>query len=175
MQTQIESTSTHTRRRIHAFAACAVLAFCSHVYAAETPRTRMQSAAANTQNDEQRNRKFQKAEALYLSGRLKEAAAAFSSLTSAYPNDARIWLKYGNTLTKLGNLDEAAAAFVSAINLDASQGNAALNLSLVRMAQAQDAVDTAITRLAPGSPERAQAESLQRQLNTLLGTRTTPH
>jgi TolA-binding protein len=174
MRTHIGSTSTHTRRqRLHAFAACVMLAFCSHVSAAETPRARTQGAPATTQNDAQRNRKFQKAEALYLSGRLKEAAAAFSSLTSEYPNDARIWLKYGNTLTKLGNMDEAAAAFVSAINLDASQGNAALNLSLVRLAQAQEAADLALARLAAGAPEHAQAETIKRQLDTVLGARAT--
>jgi tetratricopeptide (TPR) repeat protein len=128
---------------------------------------------ASSQDTEQRNRKFQKAEALYLSGRLKDAAAAFADLSSKYPNDARIWLKYGNTLTKLGNLDGAAEAFQNAVNLDASQGNAALNLSLVRLAQAQGALDLALARLAESSPEHAQAENLQRELTTLLGARQT--
>ena len=154
-----------------AIAACTMLAFGANAASSATPTTRTAETAASTQDTEQRNRKFQKAEALYLSGRLKDAAAAFADLTSKYPNDARIWLKYGNTLTKLGNLDEAAAAFVSAINLDASQGNAALNLSLVRLAQAQNALEVAVARLAAGSPEHTQAESLQQQLDTLLGGR----
>ena len=126
---------------------------------------------------DQRNRKFQKAEALYLSGRLKEAAAAFDDLSRTYPNDARIWLKYGNTLTKQGSYDNAAAAFQNAASLDPAQGNAELNLALVRLAQAQAALDAAHARLAPDSPERAQADSLQRQIKALLGAPDpgTPH
>jgi len=126
-------------------------------------------AAFSAAPDEQRNRQFQKAEALYLSGHLKEAAAAFDNLSKKYANDARIWLKYGNTLTKLGRYDEAASAFQSALNLDPSQGGAALNQALVLLAQAQAAVGEALTRLPAGTPEHAQAETLQRQLEALLG------
>lgn len=127
------------------------------------------SATFGASPDEQHNRQFQKAEALYLSGHLKEAAAAFDELAKKYANDARIWLKYGNTLTKLGRYDEAAAAFQSALNLDPTQGGAALNQALVRLAQAQAAVGEALTRLPASSPEHAQAETLQRQLEALLG------
>jgi tetratricopeptide (TPR) repeat protein len=124
---------------------------------------------AQPRDSDQRNRQYQHAEALYLSGRLKEAAAAFEELTHAYPNDAHVWLKYGNTLTKLGNYDNAAAAFQNALTLDPAQGNAALNLALVRLAQAQAALDTALARLPLDSTEHMQADALQRQLKTLLG------
>jgi tetratricopeptide (TPR) repeat protein len=117
----------------------------------------------------QRNRQFQKAEALYLSGHLKEAAAAFAELTRTYPNDARIWLKYGNTLTKQESYDEAAAAYLKATTLDAEQGNAPLNLALVHLLQAQQALAVALDRLPAQSAERAQADTLQRQVKTLLG------
>lgn len=127
------------------------------------------SLALGATPEEQRNRQFQKAEALYLSGHLKEAASAFEDLSKKYASDARIWLKYGNTLTKLGRYDEAASAFQSALNLDPMEGGAALNQALVRLAQAQAAIGAAVTRLPVGSPERAQAETLQRQLEALLG------
>jgi tetratricopeptide (TPR) repeat protein len=127
------------------------------------------SAACGASPDEQRNRQFQKAEALYLSGHLKEAAAAFDDLAKKYANDPRIWLKYGNTLTKLGRYDDAASAFQNALNLDPTQGGAALNQALVRLAQAQAAVGEAVTRLPAGTPERTQAETLQKQLEALLG------
>jgi hypothetical protein len=39
----------------------------------------------------------------------------------------------------------------------------------VRLAQAQAAIGEAVTRLPAGSPERTQAETLQRQLEALLG------
>jgi tetratricopeptide (TPR) repeat protein len=119
--------------------------------------------------EEQRNRQFQKAEALYLSGHLQEAASAFADLAKKYANDARIWLKYGNTLTKLGRYDEAASAFQSALNRDPMEGGAALNQALVRLAQAQASIGEAVARLPAGSPERAQADTLQRQLEALLG------
>ena len=68
------------------------------------------TAAVQPEQSDERSRKFQHAEALYLSGHLKEAAAAFEELTRAYPNDGRIWFRYGNTKAKLGAYDEAANA-----------------------------------------------------------------
>jgi tetratricopeptide (TPR) repeat protein len=129
------------------------------------------AAAPNTQprDSDQRNRQYQRAEALYLSGHLKEAAVAFEELTRAYPDDAHVWLKYGNTLTKQGSYDTAASAFQTALTLDPAQGNAALNLALVRLAQAQAALDTALARLTVDSTEHTQAEALQNQLKNLLG------
>lgn len=127
-------------------------------------------------DQEQRNRQFQHAEALYLSGRLREAAASFDELTRAYPGDERVWLKYGNTLTKQGSYDGAASAFETAARLDPAQGGALLNLALVRLAQAREALDAAVDRLSGGSSEHAQAEALQRQIASWLGApeRTAP-
>jgi len=126
-------------------------------------------SASRAADADQRNREFQKAEALYLSGRLQESSTAFAELTRKYPGDARVWLKYGNTLTKQMSFDEAAKAFETAIRLDATQGAAALNLALVRLAQAQASLEVAVARLAPEAPEHAQAEGIRSQLNTLLG------
>lgn len=142
-------------------AICAV----SNIARADEPVLRSQQP-----DNDQRNRQFQRAEALYLSGRYKEAAASFEQLTRAYPRDERIWLKYGNTLTKQGNYDEAANAFQTAASLDSEQGGPALNLALVRLAQAQAALDVALARFAADAPEHAQADSLQRQIRALLGT-----
>jgi tetratricopeptide (TPR) repeat protein len=125
---------------------------------------------APARDPEERNRQFQHAEALYLSGHLKEAAAAFDELSRVYPNDARIWLKYGNTLTKLGNLDNAATAFENAAAADPSQGNSSLNLALVRLEQAQAALDAARAHLTATSEEHAQADNLKLKLDGLLGT-----
>ena len=133
---------------------CASIALCANVRAADA---------------DQRNRQFQKAEALYLSGRLPEASASFAELTRKYPDDARIWFKYGNALTKQMSFNEAATAFENAIRLDATQGAAALNLALVRLAQAQASLDVAVARLAPDAQEHAQAEAIRTQLHTLLG------
>jgi tetratricopeptide (TPR) repeat protein len=156
------------RRWMLAVTACMTLA----IFVGAAARPAAAAAAGPTtqpRDSDQRNRPYQRAEALYLSGHLKEAAVAFEDLSRAYPNDARVWLKYGNTLTKQGSYDNAAAAFQKALTLDPAQGNAALNLALVRLAQAQAALDTALTRLTVDSTEHMQAEALQRQLKTLLG------
>ena len=158
-----------TRVNLSAVAAAITIAACAIVLPGHRAvAAEAQSASTRSADSDQRNRQFQRAEALYLSGRLKEAAASFEQLTRTYPSDARIWLKYGNTLTKLGNYDAAAAAFQSAASLDPTQGGALINLSLVRLAQAQSSLDGALTRLQESTPEHAQALSLQRQLQTLL-------
>jgi TolA-binding protein len=130
------------------------------------------AAATQSGNSIERTRQFQHAEALYLSGRLPDAEAAFAQLSRGYPRDARVWLKYGNTLTKQGKYDDAAAAFQTVLTLDPTQGGAAINLALVRLAQAQGALDTALARVPADSPENLQAQSLQRAITTLLGS---PH
>ncbi len=158
-----------------AITACALLAACASVSsgtaapgANATARAAAPASAARPVNSDERNRQYQKAEALYLSGRLNEANAAFAELARKFPDDARVWLKYGNTLTKQQRYDEAAAAFQNAMNLDAGQGGAALNLALVRLAQAQATLDVAMARLPANSPEHAQADGIQRQLKSLL-------
>jgi len=145
-----------------ALAGCATTAPRQSVSATPAP-------TAQPVDSERRNRQFQHAEALYLSGHLKEAASAFEQLSRDYPNDGRIWLKYGNTLTKLGNYDNAALAFQTAMTTDPGQGGAPLNLALVRLAQAQEALEVALGRLPSGSSEQLQAEALRRQIKALLG------
>jgi tetratricopeptide (TPR) repeat protein len=146
------------------------LAACASTAARPGPAAPAPAAAAAAQpaDSERLNRKFQQAEALYLSGHLKEAAAAFEELTRAYPRDAHVWLKYGNTLTKQGSYDGAATAFQTALNLDSAQGGAAINLALVRLMQARESLDLALARVPAASPEHAQADGLERQLNSLL-------
>jgi len=141
---------------------------------AKTPQTvpgaAGRPAAAQPVEPDEQTRKFQHAEALYLSGHLKEAAAAFEDLTRAYPNDGRIWFRYGNTEAKLGAYEEAAKAFQTALSVEPGQGPAALNLALIRLAQAQDALGVAVAGLPAQSPEGEQARGLKSQLDALVGT-----
>jgi tetratricopeptide (TPR) repeat protein len=168
-------SSSRRLRVVFAAAACTALVACAttgpSAAAGAEPRTAAApgSTAAQPVDEAKRNRQYIKAEALYRSGRLKEAAGAFEELTRTYPTDARSWLKYGNTLTKLSSYDEAANAYQRATALDASQGSAPLNLALVRLFQAQQSLDVATARLAADSPEHAQADALQRQIRALLG------
>jgi tetratricopeptide (TPR) repeat protein len=154
-------------RRIVTPAAFAILAACAGMHAS-APSTSDAASAAQDANREQRLRALQQAEALYLSGRLKEAQAAFEQLTQIYPRNAEIWFRLGNTLMKEGDYDYAALALQNAMSFDAGHGRAALNLALTRIAQAQSLLDTARTRLASSSPERQQADELQRRIRALL-------
>lgn len=67
--------------------ACMALAACasqpSRAPAAAAPVAAAATAAVTPSDQERRNRQFQQAEALYLSGHLKEAATAFEQLTPA--------------------------------------------------------------------------------------------
>lgn len=156
-----------------ALAACMGFVACASAppKAGGAPQAPAASVApqAPVSNPENLNRDFQHAQALYLSGHLKEASAAFEALTREFPRDANIWFRYGNTLTKLNDYEDAAAAYQNAIELDPTQGPAALNQALVRLAQAQGSLDVALARLPPGSPERAQADTLQTQIRTVVG------
>jgi tetratricopeptide (TPR) repeat protein len=135
---------------------------------AESART----TGTSDSNLEQRLRDLQQAEALYLSGRFKEAQAAFEQLARTYPSNAEVWFRLGNTLMKQGKYDHAAAALQTAIGLDPGNGRAALNLALCRLAQAQAAMDIARGHLAAGTPERQQAEGIDRRLRSILSDPT---
>jgi tetratricopeptide (TPR) repeat protein len=151
-----------------AAAGCIALAGCSSL--ATQPSAQSSAAVPPSEADrEQRLRALQQAEALYLSGRLKEAQAAFEQLTRMYPRNSEIWFRYGNTLMKQGSYDDAAAALQNAVSLDPGQGKADLNLGLVRLAQAQAALASARTHLPQDSAERQQADGLLRRIQALLG------
>ena len=152
-----------------ALSASLALAACAGPPARSASANPESSGVVQEGDREQRLRLLQQAEALYLSGRLKEAQAAFEQLTRTYPRNAEIWFRYGNTLMKQGEYDGAAVAFQNAVALDPGHGRAALNLALVRLAQAQAAIGEAHARLPADSQERRQADALQRQLQSLLG------
>src|SRR5258706_904531 len=119
---------------------------------ATRPSAQSEPTAARDSDLEQRLRELQQAEALYLSGRFKEAQAAYEQLTAKYPSNGDLWFRLGNTLMKQGRYDEAAGALQTSIGLDPGNGRAALNLALSRLAQAQSAADAARGHLAAGAP-----------------------
>ncbi len=166
---QFRSAPRTARRLALALSATLVLAACAGAPARSASAPSDSSGVVSEGDREQRIRLLQQAEALYLSGRLKEAQAAFEQLTRTYPRNAEIWFRYGNTMMKQGEYDGAAVAFQNAVALDPGHGRAALNLALVRLAQAQGAIVQAQARLPADSQERRQAEALQRQLQSLLG------
>jgi tetratricopeptide (TPR) repeat protein len=172
------STGNAARARVGALAAllaplvlgaCAGPATMRQAASSQAEAARQADRAAPAMDSDARIRQMQQAEALYLSGRLKEAQAAFEELTRLYPRNAEMWFKYGNTLLKLGRYDDAATALQNALSVDPGLGKAALNLALVRLAQAQGALDSAHANLAPDSAERQRVDAIRRQLQAALG------
>lgn len=164
-----------TGRALGALAVVLALAACAAPAPGSAPSQAAAASAAppaapREGDRETRMRQLQQAEALYLSGHLKEAQAAFEQLSRTYPRNVEIWFRYGNTLMREGSYDDAASAYQNAVALDPGQGRAALNLALVRLAQAQRELDRARSNLADGSPERQQADALQREVQALLGS-----
>jgi tetratricopeptide (TPR) repeat protein len=135
---------------------------------ATQPASTSAPTAASESNLEQRLRDLQQAEALYLSGRFKEAQTAFEQLARVYPKNPAVWFRLGNTLMKQGQYDDAAGALQMAIGLDPGNGRAAMNLALSRLAQAQSAIELARGDFASGTPERQQADAIDRRLKSIL-------
>jgi len=132
------------------------------------------SSPSPAQSDlEQRLRELQQAEALYLSGRFKEAQSAFERLARTYPSNAEVWFRLGNTLMKEGLYDDAATALQTSLRLEPGNGRVALNLALTRLAQAQSAVDAARGRFEAGTAERQEVDVLDRRLRQILAEPTT--
>jgi TolA-binding protein len=150
-------------------AACAALGGCSSPAGHASAEPNAAAANMSEGDREQRVRSLQQAEALYLSGRLKEAQAAFEQLTRTYPRNAEIWFRYGNTMMKQGDYEDAAAALQNAMALDPGHGKAALNLGLARLAQAQAALVSASAHLPADSAERRRADELAGQVRLLVG------
>jgi TolA-binding protein len=160
-----------SRFRYGAAAVCVMLAGCAAPgpgASAPTAAATVAAPASADANLDARLHDLKQAEALYLSGRLKEAQAAFEALTRTYPANAEMRFRLGNTLMRQGKYEEAAATLQDALVLDPANGRAALNLTLARLAQAQAAVAVARGRLAAGTAEQQQADAIERGLKSLL-------
>lgn len=110
------------------------------------------------------------AEAAYSRGDWQAAAQQFKQLAQIYPGNGQIWFGYGAAAALSGNLEEAAAGFEASLRLDASDVRSAYNLGLVRLSQADIALNSAGLSLekAPAAV-REEITKLRQDLAPLFG------
>ncbi|WP_034387906.1 tetratricopeptide repeat protein [Comamonas composti] len=115
---------------------------------------------------------LQAAEDTYARGDWPGAAQQFRQLTATYPRNAQLWFGYGAASALAGNLDEAAAGFDAVLRLDGNDVRAAYNLALVRLSQADMALNRASLNQggAPGQV-RGEITQLRNDLAPLFGRR----
>jgi len=93
------------------------------------------------------------------------AAREFKALTTVYPRNGQVWFGLGASSALSGNLEEASAAFETALRIDPRDARAAYNLSLIRMSQAEVALGTASANRAQAAPQvQAEIAQLSRDL-----------
>jgi tetratricopeptide (TPR) repeat protein len=81
-----------------------------------------------------------------------ESAAQFEKLTNQYAQNSLFWFRYANSLSRISEFEKAANAYERLIALEPKDPRYAFNLSLVRLAQAAQAIAQA-ENLAPGSDD----------------------
>lgn len=159
-----------SRLAAHVLLACAVAggaAGCA-VLGGLPSAARPVAPAAVQDTLEERAAAIELADALYRAGKWPEAQGAYEKLAAQYPRNAHVWLRLGNTLARQNRLEDAAAALQNAVLVEGTNGPAAFNLGLVRLAQAQSAFDYARTRLGSQPGMRQQATVLHARVESLL-------
>lgn len=115
------------------------------------------------------------AEDAYTRGDWLGAAGQFKRLTDAYPNNGQLWFGFGASSALSGNLQEAAAGFERALRIDAHDARAAYNLGLVRLSQADMALNQAIAGMDSAPAEvRGEIARLRTDLAPLFGRTAQP-
>lgn len=115
------------------------------------------------------------AEDAYTRGDWLGAAGQFKRLTDVYPNNGQLWFGFGASSALSGNLQEAAAGFERALRIDAHDARAAYNLGLVRLSQADMALNQAIAGMDSAPAEvRGEIARLRTDLAPLFGRAAQP-
>ncbi|CAB5691619.1 Predicted methyltransferase (contains TPR repeat) [Delftia tsuruhatensis] len=137
---------------------------------AEAPQAQEQAGAqARAEADESRAA-LQAAEDAYARGDWLGASRQFKQLTSIYPNNAQLWFGYGASAALSGDLAEAAAGFEAALRIDGNDARAAYNLGLVRLSQADMAINRAGLSMANAPAQvREEISRLRSDLAPLFG------
>lgn len=86
------------------------------------------------------------ADSAYQNGNWNAAEQAYQRLTHLVPQDAYAFFKLGNTLAKQKRLDEAAAAYQAALVRDVNMAKAYNNLAMVRLLQAEFALEATLAK-----------------------------
>jgi tetratricopeptide (TPR) repeat protein len=107
-------------------------------------------------------------ERLYAQADWSGAQQALEKLVQQNAKNAYFWFKLGNVHAQLGQYENAAQAYHSAIAVDPNNVAAAYNMGLMRLAQAQAAFELAQSKAASASSQQQQLRSLTENTGKLL-------
>jgi cytochrome c-type biogenesis protein CcmH/NrfG len=96
------------------------------------------------------------ADKAYAAGNWKVAEQAYRDVIATKPADFYAYFRLGNTLVKQNRLDEAASAYRDALLHDASKTEIYNNLAVVRLTQAENALNASLKTLPDKDGNAAQ-------------------
>lgn len=117
----------------------------------------VQQAAAAARASADAQGALRSAENAYARGDWVTAAREFKALTNSYPRNSQVWFGYGAAAALSGSLEDAAQGFEAVLRIDPQDARAAYNLGLVRLSQAELALNAARSHSA-AAPADIQQE-----------------
>jgi len=109
----------------------------------------------------------QEAQVAFDSGENARAEALYKGLIRSMPNDAETWFRLGNLYARTDNPDQAANAYLTALQLNGADTRAWHNLGIVRLRQGWAAFLRANTMSAPPQAIHAMSAEIIRMLEKM--------
>lgn len=119
----------------------------------------MGGCAMQTQNEEPQGSAHElviNADKAYAAGDWKVAEQGYRDVIAKKPAESHAYFRLGNTLVKQNRLDEAASAYQDALLHDASKTEVYNNLALIRLTQAENALNASLKTLSDKDGNAAQ-------------------
>lgn len=107
------------------------------------------------------------AEQAYKMARLDQAESLYIQVLTSVPNYAPAWFRLGNIYTRTGRHDAAVSAYKRCLDLEPTNQKAWYNMSLVRIKQSTQVLNSAAKQGDKHSPIGRQIQALLLELNTL--------
>lgn len=125
-------------------------------------------AAASDPQSQTALDEWQKAESAYLSKDWSEAESLYRSLLAVDPDNAYIWFRLGNIMTRTARYRQAVYAFESSLKFDETQAKPWFNLVTAHALGARSAALKALSCMSINDPARHGLEYRLELLNQLL-------
>lgn len=110
---------------------------------------------------------LEKAERAYESQDWRLAEEGYRELASRIPQDAYAYFRLGNTLAKQARFDEAAQAYQEALVRDAGMAKAYGNLGMVRLLQAEAALDASIAKASSNDTSTTNSKKMLKEIRKI--------
>ena len=145
-------------RRVGLFACASLLGACSSV-----------SSPAGRHSADDVKSAATRAEESYAKGDWRTAAEAYRVLVDAMPQDANLWFRYANALTRADQPDQAVRAYREVLVRDARYSKAWFNMGIVQLREAANSFQHMQGNIAPDDPMGVQARQAYAAVMKILG------